>query len=88
MGTTALRIPLVIKLLGANALAIVAVLGWMLWGGDVSPVGTLLICVLAMVVFALAAARSFRWWSIEAVVSRVWRGDFVSCRIRRLPIAT
>lgn len=88
MGSTALRIPLVIKLLGANALALgIVVFGSMLRGSRVSLVATLLASALAMVVFALLAAVALLpLRSIEAIASRVWRGDF-GARVGISPVA-
>ena len=56
MGTTALRIPLVIKLLGANALALAIVSGYMFRSNTHSIWGVVLVVAAAMVVFALLAA--------------------------------
>ncbi len=77
MGTTALRIPLAIKLLGANALALALVLGYVLSSPAHSIRGLVLVVAAAMVVFGLLAAIALLpLRGIETVASRVWRGDF------------
>jgi len=87
MGTTALRIPLVIKLLGANALALAIVLGYMFRSTTHSIWGVVLVVAAAMVVFALLAAIALLpLRSIETVASRVWRGDF-GARVGSSPVA-
>lgn len=88
MRTTALRIPLVIKLLGANALALAIVVAFgSLLRSNISPVATLVACALAIVVFGvLAAVALLPLRSIETVASRVWRGDF-GARVGLSPVA-
>jgi len=87
MGTTALRIPLVIKLLGANALALVIVLGYALTANAITIGSATLVALSAMVVFAvLAAVALLPLRGIEAVASRVWRGDF-GARVGTSPVA-
>ena len=77
MGTTALRIPLVIKLLGANALALAIALGYTFISSTHSIWGVVLVVTVAMAVFGLLAAIALLpLRSIETVASRVWRGDF------------
>ncbi|HEX4469056.1 MAG TPA: sensor histidine kinase [Gemmatimonadaceae bacterium] len=79
MGSTALRIPLVIKLLGANALALAIVLAvsYALSPNGPSVLGVILATVAAMTTFGvLAAIALLPLRGIEAVASRVWRGDF------------
>lgn len=75
----ALRVPLTIKLLGANALALAIVIAAVYAGSSARPsVGSIVIATIvaivafgALVVIALLPLRG-----IEAVASRVWRGDF------------
>lgn len=87
MGTTALRIPLVIKLLGANALALVIALGYALTANAITIGSATLVALCAMVVFAvLAAVALLPLRGIEAVASRVWRGDF-GARVGTSPVA-
>jgi signal transduction histidine kinase len=79
MGSTALRIPLAIKLLGANALAlgIVVAGGYPLSRSGLSVAGVVVAGAAAMVVFGSLAAIALRpLRGIEVVASRVWRGDF------------
>ena len=87
MGTTALRIPLFIKLLGANALALVITLGYALSAHAISIGSAALVALSAMVVFGgLAAIALLPLRGIEAVASRVWRGDF-GARVGLSPVA-
>ena len=89
MGTTALRVPLATKLLGANALALTIVGGFALALSPAHlPVLVLIFAgVLAMVVFGgLAAIALLPLRGIEAVASRVWRGDF-GARVGTSPMA-
>lgn len=87
MGTTALRIPLVIKLLGANALALAVLLGYVLSSPSHSITGVALVVAAAMVVFGLLAAIALLpLRGIETVASRVWRGDF-GARVGSSPVA-
>ena len=87
MGTTALRIPLVIKLLGANALALVIALGYALTANTITVGSAILVALSAMVVFTvLAAVALLPLRGIEAVASRVWRGDF-GARVGTSPVA-
>lgn len=88
MSATALRVPLAIKLLGANALAIGIVL-WALYSADVTiPLPTAITAtVIALIVFGgLAAIALLPLRDIEAVASRVWRGDF-GARVDSSPVA-
>jgi signal transduction histidine kinase len=75
----ALRIPLVIKLVGANALAL-AILAVALAAFSATRPSALIVLiafVVAMSVFlALGAIALLPLRGIEAVASRVWRGDF------------
>ena len=79
VGATALRVPLVIKLLGAHLLAVVIVVA-VLYAAPTSgwSAGAVFAVVIAAVaVFGLLAAVALRpLRTIEAVASRVWRGDF------------
>jgi signal transduction histidine kinase len=87
VGTTALRIPLVIKLLGANALALVIALGYALSAHAMTLASATAVALSAMVVFAgLAAIALLPLRGIEAVASRVWRGDF-GARVGASPVA-
>jgi signal transduction histidine kinase len=87
MGTTALRIPLVIKLLGANTLALAVLLGYMLSSPSHSIAGVVLVVAAALVVFGVLAAIALRpLRSIETVATRVWRGDF-GARVGSSPVA-
>jgi len=79
MGTTALRIPLAIKLLGANAfaLAIVLSVAYALSPHGLSIGSVIVAVVAAMAVFGvLVAVALLPLRGIEAVATRVWRGDF------------
>lgn len=79
VSTTALRVPLAIKLLGANVLALTVLAGILIATAPNHPSGGLLIGagVIAMLVFGgLAAVALLPLRGIEAVASRVWRGDF------------
>jgi signal transduction histidine kinase len=89
MHATALRVPLMIKLLGANLLAL-AFLGAILLARPFaapSPGVVALAVIGGMTVFgALAAVALLPLRSIEAVASRVWRGDF-GARVGASPVA-
>jgi signal transduction histidine kinase len=79
VGSTALRIPLAIKLLGANALALAIIVagGYLLSGDGFSVTDVVVAGAAAMVVFGVLAAIALRpLRGIEVVASRVWRGDF------------
>lgn len=79
MHATALRIPLAIKLLGANALALGIVIGvvYSYSAGRPSTLTLVAAAAAAVVVFGLLAAIALLpLRGIEAVASRVWRGDF------------
>lgn len=89
VGTNALRVPLTIKLLGANALALALFAGVL----DLlsSPRASLVVLIgaglLAVAVFGtLAAIALLPLRGIEAVASRVWRGDF-GARVDTSPVA-
>ncbi|HEY2377222.1 MAG TPA: ATP-binding protein [Gemmatimonadaceae bacterium] len=88
-GSTALRIPLVIKLLGANALAlgVVIAIAYALSPARLSAAGMIVAAVAAMALFGvLAAIALLPLRGIEAVASRVWRGDF-GARVDASPVA-
>ena len=88
MGSTALRIPLAIKLLGANALALglVFAVAYLL-SPALSIAGMALAVVAAMALFGiLLVIALLPLRSIEAVASRVWRGDF-GARVDASPVA-
>jgi len=89
MHATALRVPLMIKLLGANVLAL-AFLAAVVFASDPvapSPVVVVLAVIGGVIVFgALAAVALLPLRSIEAVASRVWRGDF-GARVDASPVA-
>jgi signal transduction histidine kinase len=85
----ALRAPLLIKLLGANALVVATLLvGW--WISAPRGTGMLLPILLAALVFGVSvvliviALRPIR--DLESTVSRVWEGDF-GARVERSTIA-
>lgn len=86
MGSTALRIPLAIKLVGANALALGVVIARAYAAGH-SAIGMIVAGTAAMVLFAVLASIALRpLRSIEVVASRVWRGDF-GARVDASPVA-
>ena len=78
MHATALRVPLVIKLLGANVLALGILLIGVFSRSDARFSGAIVAATLvAVIVFGvLAAVALLPLRGIEAVASRVWRGDF------------
>ena len=89
VGATALRVPLVLKLLGAHLLgvAIVVAVLYATLGPARSPGAVILAVLAAMVVFgALASVALLPLRGIEAVASRVWRGDF-GARVGTSPVA-
>ena len=89
MASTALRIPLAIKLLGANALAIIVVvtIAYLLSPAGPSILGMIFGAVAAVVLFGILAATALLpLRGIEAVASRVWRGDF-GARVDASPVA-
>src|SRR5437588_7809081 len=88
MHATALRVPLVTKLLGANALALAVFLG-VLYAERSLPlsVSVTLAAVAAIIVFgALASVALLPLRGIEVVASRVRRGDF-GARVGASPVA-
>ena len=88
-GLPALRIPLVIKLLGANALALAIVVAVVYALAPVGPsdLGVIVAAVVAMATFGvLAAIALLPLRGIEVVASRVWRGDF-GARVDASPVA-
>jgi signal transduction histidine kinase len=89
MHATALRVPLMIKLLGANLFALALLVAFVFARGPVMPSpGVVLLAVIGgMIVFGgLAAVALLPLRSIEAVASRVWRGDF-GARVDASPVA-
>lgn len=89
VGSTALRIPLAIKLLGANALAlgVFIAIAYGLATAGLSATGTIVGAATAMVLFGvLASIALLPLRGIEAVASRVWRGDF-GARVDASPVA-
>ncbi len=83
----ALRAPLVVKLVGAN-LAVVAILlgGWLISGHPMSSsVALAIVGVIAVhLALVLIALRPIR--DLDAVASRVWRGDY-KARVSRSTVA-
>ena len=85
----ALRVPLTIKLIGANALALGIVIAAVYAGSASRPVleSIIIATLVAIVVFgALAVIALLPLRGIEAVASRVWRGDF-GARVDSSPVA-
>ena len=83
----ALRVPLAVKLVGANVAVITVLLA--VWVGATHRSGTMLIggmlvAVALHVVLVLIALRPIR--DLEAVAARVWQGDF-GARVERSTIA-
>jgi len=83
----ALRVPLVVKLVGAN-LAVVALLlaaqSGLSRAGSLALGGGIVIALLLYVVLVLVALRPIR--DLETVAERVWRGDF-GARVERSTVA-
>jgi signal transduction histidine kinase len=89
IGTRALRVPLVIKLIGAHLLSLALVIGalFAVAGTRVGAGIVIGVAVLATLLFAsLAAVALLPLREIEAVASRVWRGDF-GARVDSSPVA-
>jgi signal transduction histidine kinase len=88
IGARALRVPLVIKLIGAHLLCVVAVIGTIVvTGAQLRMPLVAAVVVAATVIFAvLAAVALLPLRGIEAVASRVWRGDF-GARVDSSPVA-
>ncbi|HKN64688.1 MAG TPA: sensor histidine kinase [Gemmatimonadaceae bacterium] len=89
MHATALRVPLMIKLLGANLLALALLLSVVFAHPPVVPsTGIVILAAIGgMIVFGgLAAVALLPLRGIEAVASRVWRGDF-GARVDASPVA-
>ena len=89
MHETALRVPLMIKLLGANVLALALLVAVVLVHPPVvpSPSVIVLATIGGTILFGgLAAVALLPLRSIEAVASRVWRGDF-GARVDFSPVA-
>ncbi len=73
----ALRVPLVVKLTGANLMVVALLLGaWLMAGGPLNGVvAAILSAVVALhLALVLIALRPIR--DLETVASRVWKGDF------------
>jgi hypothetical protein len=83
----ALRVPLVVKLVGANLVVVALLLGaWLLAGGPfntgVAAGVSLVIAVhLALVFVALRPIRD-----LESAAARVWRGDY-GARVQKSSVA-
>jgi signal transduction histidine kinase len=89
MHATALRVPLMIKLLGANLLALALLVAVVFAHPPVVPsTGIVILAAIGgMIVFGgLAAVALLPLRGIEAVASRVWRGDF-GARVDASPVA-
>ena len=89
MHATALRVPLMIKLLGANVLALAFLAAVVLGYRPAAPSGGIIVlaAIAGTIVFGgLAAVALLPLRSIEAVASRVWRGDF-GARVDASPVA-
>lgn len=89
MHTAALRIPLFIKLLGANIFALGLLVAVLYAIGSLRPplLGLTLAALAAIVAFGLLTAVALLpIRSIEVVASRVWRGDF-GARVGASPVA-
>jgi signal transduction histidine kinase len=83
----ALRVPLVVKLTGANLLVVALLLGtWLVAGGPLNAtVGLILVAVVALhLTLVLVALRPIR--DLETVASRVWQGDY-GARVARSSVA-
>lgn len=83
----ALRVPLAVKVLGANAGAIaILVAGWLIAGNELSA-GAIALCLIVIAVHAmlvLIALRPIR--DLESVASRLWQGDYAA-RVTRSSVA-
>lgn len=89
MHATALRVPLMIKLLGANVLALAVLVVVVFAHPPVVPsTGVIILAAIGgTIVFGgLAAVALLPLRGIEAVASRVWRGDF-GARVDASPVA-
>lgn len=87
MQLAALRVPLAVKLVGANLLVVAILLAsWFMAGG---PLNRVVVVILSAVIalhlgLVLVALRPVR--DLEAVASRVWGGDF-GARVERSSVA-
>jgi signal transduction histidine kinase len=76
----ALRVPLVVKLAGANALAVLIVgAGWLTLGaplGSGAVITAVAVATVAHLVLVLIALRPIR--DLEKVAAKVWRGDYAA----------
>ena len=82
-----LRAPLVVKLIGANMAVVAMLVGAWLWSGHpVSLVGGIVIvaAVALYTVLVVIALRPIR--DLDAVASRVWKGDYAA-RVSRSAVA-
>src|SRR5690349_2350330 len=89
IGARALRVPLVIKLIGAHLLARTLVLGALFALVGVHPTALLVtaVAIFATILFGVLAAVALHpLRDIEVVASRVWRGDF-GARVDSSPVA-
>lgn len=89
IGARALRVPLVMKLIGAHLLSLVLIVGALFVLVGVHPTALLVtaVAIFATILFgALAAVALLPLRDIEAVASRVWRGDF-GARVDSSPVA-
>jgi signal transduction histidine kinase len=89
IGARALRVPLAIKLLGAHLLSLTVIVGALVavLHTHLSSVLAIALAAIATVIFAsLAAVALLPLRDIEAVASRVWRGDF-GARVDSSPVA-
>lgn len=83
----ALRVPLVVKLVGANLFVVASLFGvWIMMGGQVAGVVMVVLAVVVAIHLALVfvALRPIR--DLEVVASRVWHGDF-GARVDRSSLA-
>jgi signal transduction histidine kinase len=89
IGARALRVPLGMKLIGAHLLSLGLVVGVLFALVGVRPTALLVaaVAILATMLFGvLAAVALLPLRGIEAVASRVWRGDF-GARVDSSPVA-
>lgn len=89
IGARALRVPLVMKLIGAHLLSLGLVVGALFALVGVRPTALLVagVAIFATILFGiLAAVALLPLRDIEAVASRVWRGDF-GARVDNSPVA-
>src|SRR5947207_10982889 len=84
----ALRVPLVVKLVGANALALLLIASaWLYFDAGVHPMlvaGIFIALLTTHLVLTLVALRPVR--DLEALASQVWQGD-MAARFRDSAVA-